>query len=104
MLDGKRARREFLRLTGAGVVGAAAGQVPLPLSAAPHATSVVYDVRDFGAVADGKAIDTPAINKCIDAAAAAGGGIVLFSPGTYRCYSIHLKSNVDLHLSRGAVI
>lgn len=104
MLGGKRARREFLRLTGAGVVGVAAGQATLPVSAATHAARAVYDIRDFGAIADGKTIDSPAINKCIEAAAAAGGGVAIFSPGTYLCYSIHLKSKVDLHLPRGATI
>jgi polygalacturonase len=104
MLGGNRARREFLRLTGAGVVGVAAGQATLSVSAAPHAARAVYDIRDFGAIADGKTIDSPAINKCIEAAAAAGGGVAIFSPGTYLCYSIHLKSKVDLHLPRGATI
>jgi len=65
-----------------------------------HASSV----RDFGAAGDGKALDTPAINRAIDAAAAAGGGTVWFSSGTYLSVSIHLKSNVALYLDQGAVI
>src|SRR5213596_2258510 len=63
-----------------------------------------YDVRASGAVGDGKALDTPAINKAIDAANAAGGGTVYFPAGTYLCYSIHLKSNVALYLDQGATI
>jgi len=39
-------------------------------------------------------LDTPAINKAIEVAATAGGGIVLFPPGTYLRYSGHLESNV----------
>ena len=51
-----------------------------------------------------KALDTPAINKTIDAASAAGGGIVRFPAGTYLCYSIHLKSHITLFLDPGATI
>ena len=63
-----------------------------------------FDVTAFGAKGDGKSLDTPAINKAIDAAAAAGGGTVYLSAGTYRCFSIRLKSNVALYLDQGATI
>ncbi len=63
-----------------------------------------FDVRAFGAKGDDKALDTPAVNKAIDAAAAAGGGTVHFTAGTYRCFTIHLKSNVALYLDQGATI
>jgi len=63
-----------------------------------------FNVRDFGALGDGKTLDSPAINRAIDAAAAAGGGTVWFSSGTYLSVSIHLKSNIGLHLDQGAVI
>ena len=53
---------------------------------------------------DGKTLDTAAINKAIDAAAAAGGGIVRFPAGNYLCYSIHLKSHITLYLDPGATI
>ena len=64
----------------------------------------VFEVRNFGASGDGKHLDTRAVNKAIDAAAKAGGGMVHFSSGTYLCYSIHLKSNVTLYLENGAMI
>jgi polygalacturonase len=64
----------------------------------------VYNVRNFGAIGDGRALDTPAINHAIDAAAAAGGGTVRLPAGTYLCYSIHLKSNITLYLDSGATI
>jgi polygalacturonase len=57
-----------------------------------------------GAVGDGKAIDSNAINKAIDRVAARGGGVVHFPPGTYACYTIRLKSGVGLHLDSGATI
>jgi polygalacturonase len=73
------------------------------LQTGPKATSG-FDVRAFGAKGDGKTLDSPAINKAIDAAASEGGGTVHFPAGTYRSFSIHLKSNVALHLDQGATI
>ena len=64
----------------------------------------VFNVKNFGATGDGKTIDTAAINAAVDAAAAAGGGTVLFPAGTYASYSIHLKSNVHLFIGPGAII
>lgn len=43
----------------------------------------VVSVKDFGAVGDGVADDTIAIQKCIDAVFAAGGGTVYLPPGVY---------------------
>ena len=84
---------------GAGVLASAQNGAQ---KSAPHAGA--FDVRKFGAKGDGKALDSPAINKAIDAAAAAGGGTVLFTAGTYRSFSIRLKSNVALYLDQGATI
>ncbi len=101
-------RRAILR---AGSLGSMGAVLPaLSLNAATHkgkasaATAGVFDVRAYGAAGDGKTIDTPAVNRAIDAAAAVGGGLVLFPAGTYLCFSIHLKSNVHLHLEQGATI
>src|SRR5438105_9737576 len=75
------------------------------IAAAPQNDSTgVYNVRAFGAKGNGKALDTPAVNRAIDAAAAAGGGTVRFPAGTYRCFSIRLKSNITLYLDQGATI
>src|ERR1044072_7660923 len=64
----------------------------------------IFDVRSYGAKGDGKALDSSSINKAIDAAAAAGGGTVRFPAGTYRSFSIRLRSNVSLYLDQGATI
>lgn len=64
-----------------------------------------YDVKDFGAVGDGKTLDHIAINRAIDSCVAHGGGrVVLSGGGTYLCGSIRMKSNVELHISAGATI
>lgn len=64
-----------------------------------------YDVKDFGAVGDGKTLDHIAINRAIDSCVAHGGGrVVLSGGGTYLCGSIRMKSNVELHISAGVTI
>jgi len=64
----------------------------------------LYNVRAFGAKGDGKALDSPAINKAIDVAAAAGGGTVFIPAGTYRSFSIRLKSNITLYFDQGSTL
>ncbi len=68
------------------------------------AGAATYDVKSYGAAGDGKTLDTAAINKAIDAAAAAGGGTVHFPAGTYASHSIRLKSNIALYLDQGATL
>jgi hypothetical protein len=68
------------------------------------ASGLPVSVRDHGAAGDGLAKDTAAVQRAIDACAAAGGGTVQFTAGTYLCGSLHLKSGVTLRLENGAVI
>ena len=63
-----------------------------------------FNVRDFGAVGDGKNLDSPAINRAIDAAFQGGGGTVIVPAGTYLSGSIHLKCNIHLLIDAGATI
>ena len=102
-------RREFLKLASSGAAGAAATTL---LSAGSEAlgqstpmpgagTNIVFNVKQYGAKGDGVTIDTPSINRAIEAANTSGGGTVHFPSGTYASYSIHLKSNVALYLDGG---
>ncbi len=83
------------------VVGLLAG---LTLETPAHAAT--FNVRDYGATGNGSTNDTPAIQRAIDAAAAAGGtNIVQFPSGTYRsANSIHMRSNIVVQLDAGSTI
>lgn len=78
--------------------------IPMTITVQATEKNSVYNVRDYGAVGDGKALDHQAINRAIENCHKAGGGQVLLPAGTYLSGSIRLKSNVDLHLSAGATI
>jgi polygalacturonase len=103
------ARRELLRFGSMGIAAAAVTAIPAaayPAPRGPNASTTlnIFDIRTYGAVGDGKTVDSPAINKAIEAAAAAGGGTVLFPAGTWLSFSIRLKSHVALHLAQGAIL
>ena len=68
------------------------------------AAAAGFCVNDFGARAGDNATNTAAIQQAIDAAAAAGGGVVTFKTGTYPSGAIFLKSNVELQLQKGVVL
>src|SRR3954469_7395002 len=72
--------------------------------AARKAGPLQYDVRSYGAVADGKTKATAAVKKAIEAAAAAGGGTDGFTAGAHLTGPIHLKSNITLLVDAGAVL
>lgn len=73
------------------------------LSLAAHAEGV-YNVKKYGARGNGKTMDSPAIQRAIDACHKAGGGTVLVPAGTYLSATIVLKDNVTLHLEKDALI
>jgi polygalacturonase len=94
------------RIVTLGAAGAAAMAMPLAGTAAAEPArpaGKLFDVTEFGARGDGVTIDTAAINRAIDAAAR-HGGTVFFPAGTYASYSVHLKSNVALHLAHNATL
>lgn len=65
---------------------------------------MVYNIKDFGAIADGKTLNTLAIQNAIDSCYKNGGGRVLVENGTYMFGTIVLRSNVELHISANATL
>jgi polygalacturonase len=61
-----------------------------------------FTIAQFGALPGNKELTTQAIAKAIDEANKAGGGIVIVPKGEWLTGQIHLKSNVNLHLMKGA--
>ncbi len=63
-----------------------------------------FNIADFGARPDGISLSHPAIQKAIDACHKKGGGTVLIPKGFWLTGPIQLRSNVNLHVSQGAVL
>ncbi len=85
------------------------GVLILALLAAPSrlglsAPSPTYDVRRYGAAGNGRALDTAAIQKAVDACAAGGGGTVLMPAGRYLTGPVFLKSCVQVQIESGATL
>ena len=68
------------------------------------AAQQTFNIRDYGAAADEQGLYTGAINRAIEACAAAGGGQVLVPAGRYVSGTIRLRSHVTLFLAAGATI
>ena len=77
----------------------AAQDIPLPTI-----PTTVFNITNYGAVGDGKTLNTIAIQKAIDACAAAGGGTVLVPAGKFIFGPIILTSSLNLHLDKGAML
>jgi polygalacturonase len=88
------------------VVPALVAAFALALSTPLHAKDAqkVFDVLEYGAVGDCVALDTPAIQRAIDAAAAAGGGarVRVHSGHRYLVGTLELRGGIDFHLDGGA--
>lgn len=64
----------------------------------------VFDAGSFGAVGDGRTLDTAAIQRAIDGCSAAGGGTVRFAPGRYLTGALFLKTGVRLRVDPGVTL
>jgi polygalacturonase len=62
----------------------------------------IFNITDFGAMADGQTLCTEAFAAAVSACKAAGGGTIYVSSGSYLTGPIHLQSNLTLHLDAGA--
>ncbi len=99
-------RREFMK----GVAAAAAVSLPTPavargaLPQEPSHPPLFFDVRDFGAVGDGRTLCTTAIQKAVNACAAAGGGKIVFPAGRYLTGPIFLQANQHVEVMAGATV
>ena len=63
-----------------------------------------YNIADYGAVADGKTLNTKAIQVVIDKCAQKGGGTVVIPKGEFLSGSIFLKKGVDLEIQQDGVL
>ncbi len=63
-----------------------------------------FDITKYGAVPDGLTKNTAAIQNAIDECAKSGGGFVVIPSGLWLTGPIQLKSNINLHLEKGALV
>ncbi|MBN1342588.1 MAG: glycoside hydrolase family 28 protein [Phycisphaerae bacterium] len=76
----------------------------MPQLSRPVFPDRVFNIADYGAVGDGRAKNTQPIAAAIAACAKAGGGTVSIPKGTWLTGAIHLESNVNLRLCKGATL
>ena len=71
---------------------------------APVFRDKIYKISDFGAIPDGYTLNTDPINNAITKCSEDGGGTVIIPAGLWITGPILLKSNVNLHVERGALV
>ena len=76
----------------------------LPKIYQPHFKLDTVNILDYGAIADGYTLNSVAINKAIEACEKNGGGTVVIPRGSFVTGPIIMKSNINLHLDRGALV
>ena len=80
--------------------------LPFPMSKveAPSFKNNKMSVVDFGGLGDGYTLNTQSFSKAIDALSKKGGGTLVVPAGVWFTGPIELKSNINLHLNKGALI
>ncbi|MDE6485141.1 MAG: glycoside hydrolase family 28 protein [Duncaniella sp.] len=78
--------------------------VELPVVTAPVIPDYTVSITDFGGVSDGVTLNTEAFAKAMAHLSEKGGGRLVVPQGIWYTGPIHLESNVDLHLDRGALV
>lgn len=76
----------------------------LPKISQPVFKTDTFNIIKYGAKADGMTLNTKSINEAISSCSNKGGGVVLIPMGLWMSGPIVLKSNVNLHVSRGALL
>lgn len=76
----------------------------LPKIAEPKFKRDTFRIEKFGAIPDGLTLNTVSINKAIATCSAKGGGVVLVSGGVWLTGPVEMKSNVNLHITRDAIL
>lgn len=76
----------------------------LPVIDQPLFKSDTFSIIKYGANADGITLNTKAIEKAIDECHKNGGGVVVIPKGLWITGPVVMKSNVNLHLKKGAVL
>lgn len=79
-------------------------QFSMPLVKVPVFKNNKVSVEKFGGVGDGITLNTNAFAKAMDALAAKGGGRLIVPKGIWFTGPIVFRSNINMHLEKGAVI
>lgn len=114
-MDDTNTRRKFIQQVATGLVvavpvtafgstladPATANEEP---SQNPERRDYVFNILDYGAIPDGKTLNTKAIQTAVDHCGKAGGGKVVVTPGVFLTGPIFLRSNVEVEILGGATL
>ncbi len=94
-----------LTVLAAGILAANAAMPPTaPIVALPVIPKHVVNLKDFGGNGDGQTLNTAALEQAFAALSEKGGGELVVPPGIWLTGPIKLRSHINLHLERGALI